>query len=1286
MLAGLGAAALAVCALAQSSSPADAAGGVFGPPIAVAPASRSSSAPTPPPKPANWVDQSPAEARRKSAGCIECHGGIEEMHASPYVILGCTDCHGGNATPGLTMRKAHVPPRNPVFWQSAAKPSDSSVLLNHESAEFIRFVNPSDLRVADKACGLCHGEVVAHVGYSMMNHGAMLWAAALYNNGAAPSKNARYGQAYGANGEALRLESPISVTPEMTLLHGILPSLEPLPRFEVGQPSNILRIFEKGGEKQEEIGNPDAFEEPGHPARRLSERGLGTLNRIDPVFLNLQKTRLNDPLLGFMGTNDHPGDYRSSGCAACHVVYANDRSPTNSGWWSKYGNQGLSFTGDPMISKHEKAHPIRHQFTRSIPSSQCMTCHMHQGNLFVNSFLGYTWWDQESDGEFMYPAVQKNPTEAEMAASLERNPEAAAARGLWGDPNFLERVAELNPRLKETQFADYHGHGWVFRAVFKKDREGNLLTLDDAPIDPNDPDKFSKAVHLKDVHLARGMQCVDCHFQTDVHGNGLLYGEPRAATTIECVDCHGTIDRRPTLVTTGNSGVFEDGRVVPADLSKGSTPWGPRFYWVGRRLFQRSMMTPDVEWEVPQTMDTVDPSSAQYNPKSAYAKTLRRDGVTWGSVPEAPMILSRELAHANSNISCQICHTSWATSCFGCHLPMRANKRVQANKFEGTTTKNYTSYNPQVVRDDVFMLGRDATYKGNRLAVLRSSSAVVVGSQNGSREWVYSQQQTISAEGYSGQAFNPHFPHTTSSVGTTKNCTDCHLSAANDNNAWMTQLLGFGTGTVNFFGRYAYVGSGRGGIDAVAWTEREEPQAPIGSHLQRLAYPDDYRVHVEVNRGVLKEAAHHDGEDIRDLTLRGEYLYTANGPGGFEVFDVANVDNKGFSERITSAPVSPLGQRLWVRTRYATSVTLPSTLGVDPLRTHRPENQEQPISPVYGYVYVTDRYEGLVTVMAGTLLDGDPTNNFFRESDVTRFNPGGALDGATHSYDAGTRLYVTCKAGLVVVDIGDPARPRIVGQAPAGFLHNPRRIAVQFLYAFVTDDDGVKVLDLSEPDNPRPAGAATVPLRNAQGLYAARTYLYVADGAEGLAIVDIRNPAAPRLAGMFSAGGAMDDTRAVQVGSVNASMYALVADGRNGLRVLQMISPENVPGYMGFSPPPNPKLIATYPTRGEAVAVGRGLDRDRVVDESGNQTVVFGRRGSRPFTRDEFDAFLKREGAFYRVEDVASRDGVLRTSSGRPLAPTAPFKPEPAEVPAAPEAGRLVRRPPDGGQFPDDPP
>src|SRR5439155_18490431 len=96
----------------------------FGPPISV-PRDLVRSAPHRFPA-RNWIDQTPEEAMRKSRGCLECHQGIDQptMHASPNVVLGCADCHGGNPTPGLTVRKAHVPPRHPDFWQSSANPSD----------------------------------------------------------------------------------------------------------------------------------------------------------------------------------------------------------------------------------------------------------------------------------------------------------------------------------------------------------------------------------------------------------------------------------------------------------------------------------------------------------------------------------------------------------------------------------------------------------------------------------------------------------------------------------------------------------------------------------------------------------------------------------------------------------------------------------------------------------------------------------------------------------------------------------------------------------------------------------------------------------------------------------------------------------------------------------------------------------------------------------------------------------------------------------------------------------
>lgn len=77
---------------------------------------------------------------------------------------------------------------------------------------------------------------------------------------------------------------------------------------------------------------------------------------------------------------------------------------------------------------------------------------------------------------------------------------------------------------------------------------------------------------------------------------------------------------------------------------------------------------------------------------------------------------------------------------------------------------------------------------------------------------------------------------------------------------------------------------------------------------------------------------------------------------------MAQVDHKGFSERVVSAPFSPLGQRLYVDTKDATSVALPATMTIDPTRDQLPANQEQEVHPLYDYAFVTDREEGLVVV------------------------------------------------------------------------------------------------------------------------------------------------------------------------------------------------------------------------------------------------------------------------------------------------------------------------------------
>ncbi|MEX1237614.1 MAG: hypothetical protein WD994_05025, partial [Pseudomonadales bacterium] len=992
---------------------------------------------------------------------------------------------------------------------------------------------------------------------------------------------------------------------------GILPVLYPLPAWETVPPSDIFRVFERGGRNISnlfpETGLPNPLgllqriEEPGRPDFRQSNRGPGTGARISVPVLNLHKTRLNDPLMWFLGTNDHPGDFRTSGCGACHVVYANDRDSRHSGPYAEFGHAGETGTIDPEIPRQEEGHPIRHTFTRSIPTAQCMSCHMHQPNMFVNSYLGYTMWDYESDAPAMFPEKQRYPSDAEIRKINDHNPEGAAQRGLWSDQDFLRQVSALNPELEHTQFADYHGHGWNFRAVFKKDRKGNLLDDTGGIVPRDDPDRFSKAVHLSSIHLDNGMHCVDCHFSQDSHGNGHLYGEVANAIEIDCVDCHGTADQYPSLRTSGPA-------APPGgtDLSLIRNPDGkPRFEWRGDKLFQRSLLWPDKEWQLSLVKDSVDPGSDDYNERAARAKTMSRNEKTqaWGSG-----VAPDDYAHGNDTMECYTCHQSWTTSCGGCHLPIEANWKTTTKHYEGGETRNYATYNPQVVRDEIFMIGQRGQINGGRIAPLRSSSALVLSSTNANREKIYVQQPPVSASGYSSQAMNPHFAHTVRKTET-RVCTDCHLSRSGDNNAIMAQTLGYGTDYIDFIGYHAWVG-GEGSVEAVRVTEWDEPQAVLGSYLHRYVYPDYFQEHQE-NDKVLQVSAHHSSGSVNCLQLRGEYLYAAAGSKGMVVYDVAAIANKGVSQKIITAPFAPPGQRAGIDSVNATCLSLSTTQPVAPDRNQgelmREVNKEKPFHPIYHYALITDASEGLILTDIGTFSDGEPRNNFLERA--LTWNEEGILDGARDIEMGGRYVYIASDRGIVILNMDDPLAPRHVKTVA---MSGVRDVFQQFRYLFVTDRDGLKVIDITRPEDAELVLNNTISIPDAHKVFVARTFAYVAAGSEGIYIVDVSTPTAMKTFMRFNEN--IIDAREIVVASTNASLFAYIADGVGGLKVAQLTSPSSQPNYYGFSPDPVPVLIASYKTVKPALSVSRGLERDRAVDETGGQVSVFSRVGSGPLS------------------------------------------------------------------------
>lgn len=205
--------------------------------------------------------------------------------------LTCTACHGGNPVPRKTSddaaeiervkRAAHVQPRFPEEWRrngkyNGANPEGNNTLLARESWEFVRFINPGDIRVAESTCGNsgCHEAQTKNVARSMMAHGAMLWGAALYNNGNFPLKDSRFGESYNEAGAPQTLIQVPEPTAEQRRTQGLLTFLDPLPRWEISQPGNVLRVFERGGKRRLEVGVPDKDEDPGKPDKGLKSSWL----------------------------------------------------------------------------------------------------------------------------------------------------------------------------------------------------------------------------------------------------------------------------------------------------------------------------------------------------------------------------------------------------------------------------------------------------------------------------------------------------------------------------------------------------------------------------------------------------------------------------------------------------------------------------------------------------------------------------------------------------------------------------------------------------------------------------------------------------------------------------------------------------------------------------------------------------------------------------------------------------------------------------------------------------
>ncbi len=148
----------------------------------------------------------------------------------------------------------------------------------------------------------------------------------------------------------------------------------------------------------------------------------------------------------------------------------------------------------------------------------------------------------------------------------------------------------------------------------------------------------------------------------------------------------------------------------------------------------------------------------------------------------------------------------------------------------------------------------------------------------------------------------------------------------------------------------------------------------------------------------------------------------------------------------------------------------------------------------------------------------------------------GALDVATH----GRYAYLAYgSAGIIIVDISDPDRPRRVGDLITEW--PAERLAVQDGVLYVTAGvGGLLLIDVSAPASLEVLGRIRTTCYP-RDLAVSRGFAYVADGfcgSDGLVVVDVSDPRAPRVA----------RTLAGMIGSVELAAGHLIALGKESAR------------------------------------------------------------------------------------------------------------------------------------------
>ena len=395
-----------------------------------------------------------------------------------------------------------------------------------------------------------------------------------------------------------------------------------------------------------------------------------------------------------------PGQYRSQGCAACHFSYS---------------KMGLYEGNDPTISKTQPGHAKLHQIQALPKRKICVQCHQR----FSIQTLGN----------------EPSPVKNIIVGPINQNEEAK---------NMPEENLQQQEEVEQQQV----GEGF---SVMMNNEE--LLTVESQKEDNKSAEEeelslFTGKGNVQvDVHTARGLDCIDCHTQRDIMGDGNLYSKQHQAVEIRCETCHGNDSTYPMI-----SKVTElDDAVI--------------------RLSKHYKGKPN---SVGDWMAVSERKKRMTNVKVQNGKMVTI-GKRSGRVYNIPLLRNKQIhfiPQHQSRLECTACHSQSIVECQSCHASMKLGQ-VELKTSERTPIK---------IQQPSLMIGPRGKVapmfaqperhfsmldeKGNPILALGS-----IGQHRGKyQKWHFTNPDTSSGSNLA-YSLNPH------STGTkVRSCESCHLS------------------------------------------------------------------------------------------------------------------------------------------------------------------------------------------------------------------------------------------------------------------------------------------------------------------------------------------------------------------------------------------------------------------------------------------------------------------------------------------------------------------------------